>query len=700
MMIKAIFVFVFIALGFGSITYIAGWSKEEDALERIVLSLGAGLLFIPLMGAACNVLSIPLDYRVFLAAAAAMFTASAIHCRKHRKAGGFAVGLKDVVTPVNIAVIVLFAASLYMYLRGSFAYPWFESEDPWLFASASKYIAVQKTYTAPFKFCDVAQPYPQGYQIIMGLLSQTGSGINWTMKFFNGLFVSLSVPFFFYLAKRFIANRWAALLATVLLFSMPAWLTHFIFSLNLSMVFLPLFFYMLLKSEADARWRPVAALAFASIWMVHFYSSVIITIFFLIYYGVTVFCEGKAHGNILKTAAAGFAAAIALFWLPSLLRFREAVFTENKGSGGLDIVIPMLRSAIGNRHALLLAGLCLFSCFLLRILWKHNGWKFLQGPARQRYAEYVKPAVFISGLAVITAFLILPDRKIVPLIGSASMPYTFDHFSLLNPEGNFIQNPFGIGLPAIIFAVMTVFYAASHLRTLFTKEKTRLAIALTWSIFAFLGVMGARFSINIVPFRMWSFLAFSIALSGALVYNELSRDMRYRYVPIAGGILLTALSLTFWHANKFALNTRPWKDGYIGIAEGRQLYAWIKDALPKDSAVYVFASDQCVPIVFDMLSFAWDKEVFDYAAVDIERSIEENHAFLKKKGYEYIALDGSSVLFAFNRLREDLPEKMKRAFLVIHMKRLEDKIKAVKAAPSLFEPVREITGYGAVFKIN
>jgi len=67
-------------------------------------------------------------------------------------------------------VFLMFGITAFMYINGSFSYPWLEDGDPYGYALSSKYIAETKTFSTAFHFSHYAEPYTQGYQNIYGCI--------------------------------------------------------------------------------------------------------------------------------------------------------------------------------------------------------------------------------------------------------------------------------------------------------------------------------------------------------------------------------------------------------------------------------------------------------------------------------------------------------------------------------------------------
>jgi len=700
-MIESIALFFIIVLGLGSMTNLFGWSKE-DALERQFISSGVGLLAIPVIGAVFNFLHIPIDYKNFLVVTSAILLINiALSFRRKKAFDSIVSQLKQIFTPVNIGVLTIFGLALFMYFKGTFSYEYFEDHDPWHIATVAKYIALHKTYNHSFIFSYVALPYPQGYQTIFGILNQVNPSINWTMKFFNVLIVSLSIPYFYFLANKIFPRKRSAFFAMTTLFAMPAWLTHFIFPFGLNMVFLVLFFYIVEKIQKNKRWQWLGVLALASIWLTHFYSAFVISLMFLLYYTTKVYCEGDINKPLIHVGTLGILLSIYVFWLPSLFLFKDRVFDRKVTIQGLYIIDILRKLLLSNLWgSVFLVSLVIF----LVLYFTDKKWlPFVKNILEKIRVKYLKPKIFILFLLALLALLLIP-KKLMMLHGSASMPYTLDHFILFKIKRNLIQNPFGIGpLPAVL-GLVSIAYCFVNVKRLFSRENWHIAAIFILSIFTFLGVNSARFSLNIMPFRMWSFFAFSVALLCGLCYDMfIVKRIEKPFLNIIITTLLIAALIPTWYSVKYRLNSHAWKENYLFIEQSRQLYSWIKNNIPKNSKVFSLAMHQCVPISFDMVSDAWDKEVYYYTEIDIELSPTDNYNFLKSKGYEYIVLDVSFLFYRDNYANKSLAphiyEGDRKKFFEKHMKMLFVKIEIMKNQPDRFKLVKEFESSGAIFKV-
>ncbi len=694
-MIISLAVFLVIIIGLGSIARIAGWSKE-DALEKFFITSGIGLLAIPVVGVIFNLLGIPIDFKNFIYLALTILIFSVI-IELIRKSSRSSIKnlIKELISLPNIALLVIFGIALYMYLKGSFSYEWFEDYDPWLYAASTKFIALEKTFNSSF-WSRVSQPYPQGFQIILAILHQTNSSLSWTMKFFNAIIVSLSYPMFYYLSKKLVPGKWPSIIGTAALLSMPAWLTHFIFPFSLSMTSIPIFFYALIKSEENNKWFTIALISFISIWFIHFYSSFVITIMLFLYWLNKSFCENKFNKSIIWLTISGMVVSLSIFWLPSLYKFKDEILIDQKVPAGLHVFINPIKSLIETGYWI---NVLSFILFFIIIISTQKFWRRALSRITSKFNfKYTKATIFTIAISLTMVVLLWP-KKFMRVLGSGSMPYTLEHFLSLNTERNLIQNPFGIGAVSMALAAVGFIYCIVIIAKLFSKEKQFTALIFVWSIFTFLGVSSARFSLNLMPFRMWSFFAFSVALLVALCYNLITNKIKQPILKICLTVLLIIGFSFTWFPIKYKLNSNRWKEGWLTTIQAINLYVWVGENLPKNSKVYSLGTNQCVPIVFDMISYPWDYEVKNYINKDIENSPSDNYEFLKAKGYEYVIVDVSSSLYHFNYTHYELPEGVKNVLFIKNLKLLNFKKAIMRQMDNKFELIKEFGDTGAIFKI-
>ncbi len=456
----SILAFIIICLGTGSITNLIGF-KDEDFFEKLFISLGIGIYSVPLLGNIFNLCSIPLDYRLFLAVSVLVILINLSIQLKSKGClipSGFKSRLKT--SPADILVLIVFLITLFMYLKGSFSYPWLENSDPWRFAAATKYVAINRTYTPPFPFILGAHPYPQGFQVLMGILNQINKSISWTMKFYNSFIISLSLIFFYLLSKKILTNKKSALFSTIILASIPAWLSHFIFPYNLAVTATPLILYSLLKIKENKKWSIISVLLFTSVSVIHFYSFFIIALIFIVYYLTLVFCNTRLNKYTLLTAPAGTLLGILLFWLPALLGSSKNL------PGGMDQVRNLIRRIFENKINLFVV-LSIFIIFALLFFtakyWREYWQRFLN----KTVTANLKAITFILIISGLLLFLLL-HPKLMKLLGSGSMKYSLNQFLMIGQRRNLIQNPFGLGPVPVILGLAGFGYLTFKIRRIFT----------------------------------------------------------------------------------------------------------------------------------------------------------------------------------------------------------------------------------------
>jgi len=67
----------------------------------------------------------------------------------------------------------------------------------------------------------------------------------------------------------------------------------------------------------------------------------------------------------------------------------------------------------------------------------------------------------------------------------------------------------------------------------------------------------------------------------------------------------------------------------------------MRENLPKQSNVFTFDNFGAL-IGMDMEACAWCDEISSYRAIGFNQSAEENHAWLKENGFQYLIIDGQT----------------------------------------------------------
>lgn len=647
----SIILFFVLSLGLGFLIdlFIKNW--KANFLEKIVIRIGAGILLIPFFGVIFNLLKIPIHWLSFLILAAIIFS-SAAYLRK----GALFEDLKMLnlkrfkLKSSHIYIffiLIIFAITAHMYISGSFNYPWFEDGDPYGYALTSKYIALEKTYDAPEYFMHYAYPYPQGYQIFMGILNQTNDSIYWTLKFFNALIVSFSMLFFFYFARKLTKRSSTAFWAVFTLAAIPAWVSHFVFSLNFNMALMFLLFYALFSVNEDKSWKYLGAFFYAAILMTHFYTGFIITVLLIMTYFLRVLVYKNFSKDHLDIIVFGFLLSL-MFWAPALIKNWD-LFLEGHQLGGLNAFLPfaeLLMSSSGLKIISLIALIAFVFLYLKHNIWFDHIKKILE---KKNFAMWF----YLGFLFLCLLILVIPSEKIIYERGSASRAYTFSDFFIAQ-KGNMINNPIGIGWAVMIIFIIGLFFLLKNFKKMFLEKNLYLLIILTWTIFSFLGVMGARLSIGFVPFRMWTFFGMALSLIAGYVIHLTLKMLKkapystiFRIIFIILLVLLvyrTSFSQKYWH------NTAAWPEHQVMIPESQRFYINLREGkLPKDSYVLNICHKPSLMFGYDMIAPAWSggdlnqKSDEAYYYTSLNETIDDNYALLTRYGMDYVSIGASCI---------------------------------------------------------
>ncbi len=644
---QSIVYFFVITLGLGFIIDLTIKEWKADFLEKIVIRIGLGIALILVLGSFFNLLHIPLDWKIFLALAIIIFLL-AFYFRKQEILSDFKFDFTKITKNqiYSILILIMFGITAYMYIQGSFAYPWLENGDPYPYSAAAKYVALEKTYSAEFYFAHFGEPYNPGYALLMGILHQTNDSINWTLKFFNALIISLSILFFFYFAKRFTKNKDIALFSTFALFAIPCWVSHFIFGLNLNMVLFPVVFYFLLMITENKKARFFFMILIASVWLNHSNTAVNILLFIGLYCLNLLFVEENFNKDIIKSTFFGFLIGF-LLYLPSGIKHLQLLITANTHIGGLKSLLLFFVKIFSNFLYLII--FLIIVVLVLILYFKENLWfgyikNFLQ-------KKKIKYKIFPVILFLILLILIIPTKKFVNFKGSATRVYTLSDFFIAQ-NGNMINNPIGVGLVLMILFCIGILLILLNYNKLFKKENFWISTTFIWTIFSLLIIFSYNFNFSILfmPFRMWTFFAlFASLIIGFAIFNILKilKSKSLKLIVLVVLVLLiipTSFSQKYWH------NTAIWPEHQVMIPDSQQLYVWMKDGgLPKDSMVMNLCHHSTLLIGYDMLTKPWLNEELSYALenpyflTSLNKTLENNYDFLKENDFDYVTLGASCV---------------------------------------------------------
>src|SRR3989338_963083 len=292
-------------LGFAADLFL---KNKESALEKNIMRLCLGLGIFVFLSIVFALIGIPLDWRIFLVLSLiGPLYALYIGVKKKRfDFPKFTIKKSDLFV---IAAIILAVVTLSVYNKGSFSYSWLEDDDSWNHAIGVKLISVEKSIRGPTP-AQYIDPYPPGYDILMGVLHQTSPSIQWTMKFFNNLIIALSILFFYFLVLHFSSSRNIALLSTFFLFSIPSYLSHFIWAHSLVMLLFIVSLYCIEIAQKDRLWIAAASILIASATFVQPTKSLKFFVLLAVYIIVRSLFEKKINWASLSSVAGGYLLAI------------------------------------------------------------------------------------------------------------------------------------------------------------------------------------------------------------------------------------------------------------------------------------------------------------------------------------------------------------------------------------------------------
>lgn len=651
--------------------------ESESFIERNIMRVGFGLSAFVVLGIILNALHIPIDYRIFLLASVAAPLYYLVFKKGHRQLPKLSLKL-TVSNLYFLAVLVVFLFSLFMYESGAFRYPYLEDDDPWGHASAAKYVSVEKTvHDSPYLNFQYMDPYPPGYDMALGILSQTASSVYWVLKFFNALLISLSVLFFYFFAKEFMASRGKALFATFVLASVPAYLSHFIWAPALAMAVFFQAMYSLEMIKHDKRWLVVAAVCFASVLLAHPTHAVKLSSLIAIYVGIKLFSSFVSD----RTASAA----------------ADAQRQPRVVSGS------WLRQNVG--YVAAAAGGVALSLFWWAF--KLAGFASLAKGGLRGGTEAAAEAIKSSG-NIVTKFLTLITKVLNAEGGTATRVYQFTDFVIVH-SANMINNPVGFGLVAsllvlagvvaavlkfaaavpkrkivvgavflVCFVLTFMFLRISALQLVLTallaafvlamiavalqKEKSLwLPVTLGWLLFAFLGVNSLTFNlpIGLFAFRFWMILAVPVAILAAEgFFALLSTISMFRLdkstATVAKAILIIIIVAGIFFTStkqKYDVNTACWPAGAFWsgslvlepssgcpVPSEVVAYSWLA-TLPQGSKVFTFSNPDQV-IAYGHYSCGWCRADREIKSGFSNVTASGLHGFMKANSYEYVVVGG------------------------------------------------------------
>ncbi len=314
--------------------------NSENFLERNLMRLGFGLAMLPFLGLILNLIKIPIDWKLILALS---LVYPLYYLFKYRPKPQ--LQFKITKTTISIlAMLVLFVINFYIYTSGAFAYPYLEDDDSWGHATSVKFVSIEKTVFVGmeglFQYID---PYPPSYDILLGILHQTNDSVYWTMKFFNALIISLSTIFFYFFVKEFTGNKNKALFAAFALLSIPAFMSHFIWGISLTVPLYFVVFYAVERIKHDKKWWILASLVMVTTLTSSPTHSTYFGLFFVLYLLTKIILERKMLFYHALAGLTGVFLSSVFWWMPMVVKYgfigtlERSGISVGKGVGALAI---------------------------------------------------------------------------------------------------------------------------------------------------------------------------------------------------------------------------------------------------------------------------------------------------------------------------------------------------------------------------
>ena len=633
----ALFFIYTYCLGFTVSSFV---KNSENFLERNLMRIGFGLAMLPFLALALNIVKIPADWRIILGLSL-VYPAYYLF-RNYNK---FHFSFKLTKTDLSIfAMLAIFFASFYVYGTGAFNYPYLEDDDSWGHSQTAKYYSLEKNV-----FSDTARqiryinPYPPAYAVVMGILHQTNDSIYWTLKFFNALIVSLSIIFFYFFVKEFSGSRNKALFASFALFSIPSFMSHFIWAISISVPLYFIVFYALERIKHDKKWRILTGLVMVAALTSSPTHSIFFGLLFAFYAAIKMILEKKILADYALAGAFGIVLSFAFWWLPMVIKYgflgtlQGLGIAVGKGIGALsvggtgdrvyafsDFFFAQKQNMINNP-----IGIGVFLSILLFIALCYILFKYRD--SIKKYKTIILASFLVSTAAMV--FLLFSTYTKAIWVDGAQQ-----------------QIPFNIFISDQLFLIISLAFSIFVLLTLVVANYTTkdfrqiyLIIVIAWFIFLFYAVNAAPFQFKLSPFRSWMLLAIPVcilATEGAFVLLDMAKRSAGNIGKFAVlALLLTGIYFTSTQ-QKIAVNTATWPPGgFWTSAEEIGAYLWIKDNIPSNTKVFSFVIDGPT-IGMDKFICFWCEKIKEFKKTGASKTASEISSFLKENSYEYLIIDG------------------------------------------------------------
>lgn len=566
--------------------------KAKDSVERNVMRIAIGLAVLPVLIAFISFVRLPVDWRIILIVSIIYPVFFLVENFRKIKSSIKQFKVDSIkINPTIILLLIIFAFVLFMYLKGAFAYPYFEDDDPWEHAKSVKYIAIEKVLKepdyAPYDMFLYLDPRPPAYDSILAILYQTSSSLMWTMKFFNALFISLGILFFYFFMKRFSGSSNKALFATFVLAMVPAYLSHFIWSHGYMMTLFIVAFYCLEMMRKDGRWLFPTTFIMAAIFLTQETQAVKFAGLFSIYWIIRVLVEKRFLWKELLAPVFGFLISFVFWWFGVFLKF-----------GSLNSLLSGFYGVTSVSAAT---------------------------------SRFLHPSI---------------TKVYFGVLGSGTRQhgiYTLKDFFIATSQ-NMINNPLGVGIIVGILFILGIAVLYMQRKYLLKAKKEYLLITLFWLFFTFLGVHGGTHwwsPFALFPFRFWMLFAIPVAIlaaEGFVLLLSLGKGLKINRFFIV--VLIVILVFFTAGYQKYQLNTMQWSPGGDWkTTEEFQGYLLLS-TLPEHTKTFSYSiyGDKFA-ISYGMDNCPWCSDEIEFRSNILHTDALQVHSFLKSKRYDYLILD-------------------------------------------------------------
>ncbi|MEK6967676.1 MAG: hypothetical protein AABX51_03540 [Nanoarchaeota archaeon] len=625
-------VFFVMMFGLGALA-LAPVRKSSLSIALFVMSLGLGLCTFIIFALLFNALKIPIDWKFFFG-----FSLIGILYFIYCYRSDFKVKLNKENLLFHVGALVITVFIFFVYHQGAFSYPHLEDDDSWGHATSIKYIQDKKTLLEPdntystfsevgiFQYID---PYPPSYDALMAVLVQIEGRINWTLKFFNSLLISLSYIFFYFFASHFFGDNKKAFLSTIILAALPAYFSHFIWAISLSLPLYFVAFFGLEKMRKNHSWFIPSAISVAAATIISPTHSFYFGIFLAIYLIGRLISDKSIHLKIWMACLVGGIIPIILLWVPMLIRYKSFSnllsgigFASLSGTGDRsysisDFLLTRSQNMINSPIGLGIAAICLAVLGLILVL----------SYGKRIFSEEQAWALITIGWLVLTIYA----------VNSANLPLRLSSFRTWVLLAIPVALLAGYGWDWIMKIKGNVFWI--FLVCSFTLLVGYNQIALSTNnntVSRILPSINPVISIIAIP------LLFGIGYIGSLLFKGIGLDIK-RVQIIVFSIIIFLLFLTSFSA-KYDLNTTPWwyvgSFFYGGQFNQKSYEGYMSlSSLPPGSKIFTLTYRHAPNII------GMDHFTCNYCDEDIKMrsqisnvTNEQLYSWLKNR-YDYVTLD-------------------------------------------------------------